>query len=95
MRHSTPKYLKMRVKKVNIFKDNKLEIFNSIETFFIRFTKMLYFTLENEENVVRKRNCCGWPSSPQWRVKQEVHPVSIHIFAVVFLSLIQNTLKIA
>jgi len=31
-------YLKMRVKKVNIFKDIKLEIFNTIETFF-RFTK--------------------------------------------------------
>jgi len=27
-------YLKMRVKKVYIFKDIKLEIFNSIETFY-------------------------------------------------------------
>ena len=35
-------YLKMRVEKVNIFIDIKLEIFNSIETFF-RFTKILYF----------------------------------------------------
>ena len=32
----------MSVKKVNIFKDIKFEILNSIETFF-RFTKMLYF----------------------------------------------------
>ena len=21
---------------------------------------------ENEENVARTRNCCGWPSSPPW-----------------------------
>ena len=35
-------YLKMRVKKVNIFKDIELENFNSIETFF-RFTKIQYF----------------------------------------------------
>jgi len=32
-------YLKMRVKKVNIFKDIKLEIFNSIETFFVDLQK--------------------------------------------------------
>ena len=35
-------YLKMRIKKLNIFKDIKLKVFNSIETFF-RFTKIWYF----------------------------------------------------
>jgi len=32
-------YLKMRIKKVNIFKDIKLETFNSIETFFFDLQK--------------------------------------------------------
>jgi len=32
-------YLKMRVKKVYIFKDIKLEIFNSIETFYFDLQK--------------------------------------------------------
>ena len=35
-------YLKMRVKKVNIFKDIELENLNSINIFF-RFTKVQYF----------------------------------------------------
>ena len=33
-------HLKMRVKKLNIFKDIKLEIFNSIETFFFDLQKL-------------------------------------------------------
>ena len=36
-------YLKMRVKKGYIFKDTELENFNSIESIFVRFTKIQYF----------------------------------------------------
>ena len=88
----------MSVKIVKIFKDIKLENFNSIETFFFRFTKLNISFLpkrglipkkqqffggldtlknnigrtkisrwlgrENEENLARNRNCCGWPTSP-------------------------------
>ena len=42
MRHSTPGISENARKKVNIFKDIKLENFNSFETFF-RFKKILYF----------------------------------------------------
>ena len=38
-------YLKMRVKKVNIFKDIKLETFNSIETFFFDLQNLIFENL--------------------------------------------------
>ena len=40
-------YLKMRVKKVNIFKDIKLEIFNSIETFFSIYKNLKFYLCPN------------------------------------------------
>ena len=56
----------MRVKKVNIFKDIKLEIFNSIE-FFI-FTKIWNL----KENAARARNGCGWSSFPRYLAVMEL-----------------------
>jgi len=40
-------YLKMRVKKVNIFKDIKPEIFNSIETFFSIYKNFIFHLCPN------------------------------------------------
>jgi len=36
----------------------------------IRIVKWL--ERENEENVARMRNCCGWPSSPRRRVSIKI-----------------------
>jgi len=38
-------YLKVRVKKVNIFKDIKLEIFNSIETFYFDLQNLIFHSM--------------------------------------------------
>ena len=54
-------YLKMRIKKIYIFKANKLENFTSIESFFL-FTKIRYFI-----------HALTWPDSLKivlsWRIR--------------------------
>ena len=49
------------LKNVFIFKDRTLKK-NNIE----RTRISTWFGRENDENVVRTRDWCGWPSSPRW-----------------------------
>ena len=47
-------YLKMRVKKVNIFKDIKLEIFNTIENFYFDLQKFYISFMPWRDLILKK-----------------------------------------